>query len=63
MASDGAEQMSTLILVAAALAMAPVVDRPPIMMAVWFIGGQGILAYTASGLRRRLLPRGDRAPP
>jgi len=56
MASDGAEQMSTLILVATALAMAPVVDRPPIMVAVWFIGGQGILAYTASGLTKAFSP-------
>ncbi|HKO99587.1 MAG TPA: hypothetical protein VJU86_21590 [Pyrinomonadaceae bacterium] len=56
MASDGAEQMSTLIMVAAALAMAPVVNHPPIMVAVWFIGGQGILAYIASGLTKAFSP-------
>jgi hypothetical protein len=56
LASDGAEQMSTLILVATALAAAPVVDRPPLMAAVWFIGGQGILTYTASGLTKAFSP-------
>jgi hypothetical protein len=51
-ASDGAEQMTTLVLLAGLLAAVPFADHRTVRIAVWFIAGQAVLAYTSAGLAK-----------
>lgn len=51
-ASDGAEQMTTLIMVAALLATVPLASAETVEVAVWFIGAQAVLSYTAAGVAK-----------
>jgi hypothetical protein len=55
-ASDGAEQMALLTLVAACLAVVPAPNPASITVAVWFIAGQAILSYTTAGVTKALSP-------
>ncbi|MFN0130078.1 MAG: hypothetical protein ACKV19_25725 [Verrucomicrobiales bacterium] len=56
MAGDGAEQMASLILVAAFLTLIPGFPSEAHPIAVWFIGGQCVLAYTAAGIAKARSP-------
>jgi hypothetical protein len=51
-ASDGAEQMTMLIMVAALLASVPFAGPGAVEVAVWFIAGQAVLSYSAAGLAK-----------
>ena len=65
MASDGAEQMAVLTLVAACLAVLPGVNENATRVAVWFIAGQAILSYVTAGVAKAVSPtwiRGDAIP-
>ena len=52
LASDGAEQMVTLILFAALLGLIAPNPSVTIVLAVWFIAAQAVLSYTAAGLTK-----------
>jgi hypothetical protein len=64
-ASDGAEQMAMLIMVAAFLATVPIGDGRTVEVAVYFISAQAVLAYSAAGLAKAVSPvwRGGNAVP
>jgi hypothetical protein len=55
-ASDGAEQMTMLIMFAAFLATLPVADGRTVEVAVYFIAAQAVLSYTAAGLAKAVSP-------
>lgn len=52
LASDGAEQMTTLIFVAALIGLIAPNSSVTIILAVWFIAAQAVLSYTAAGLTK-----------
>jgi hypothetical protein len=52
LASDGAEQMTTLIFFAALLGLVIPENTTTVMLAVWFIAAQSTLSYTAAGLTK-----------
>jgi hypothetical protein len=51
-ASDGAEQMAILTLLATCIAVLPGVNHTAITFAVWFIAGQAILSYVTAGVTK-----------
>ena len=62
---DGAEQMSSLVLMAAALAVFPVSSPSRVTMAVIFIAAQLVLSYVAAGIAKLASPTwrvGDALP-
>lgn len=52
LASDGAEQMTTLIFFAALLGLIVPGRSMTVVLAVWFIAAQAVLSYTAAGLTK-----------
>jgi hypothetical protein len=55
-ASDGAEQMAILTLIATCLAVVPSLNRGSITVAVWFIAGQAVLSYVTAGVTKVVSP-------
>lgn len=53
---DGAEQMTSIVLVAATLAILPGVSEARATVAAVFIGAQTVLAYTTAGVAKVLSP-------
>ena len=60
---DGAEQMATLTLFAAGVALLPGLDPDIVILAVWFLGGQSILSYATAGIAKAVAPSGQMATP
>jgi len=56
LASDGAEQMTTLVLFAALVGLVAPDHDVTVVFAVWFIAAQSTLAYTAAGLTKVFSP-------
>ena len=64
-ASDGAEQMAILTLLASSIAVVPGLNHATITFAVWFIAGQTILSYLTAGISKAISPvwrSGDAIP-
>jgi hypothetical protein len=62
---DGAEQMATLTLLAACVALLPNAEHATVTLAVWFIGGQSLLSYATAGIAKAMSPtwiKGDAVP-
>lgn len=62
---DGAEQMSDIVLISAALALLPVPGDARIALAVIFIAAQAVLSYFTAGVAKLISPiwrRGDAMP-
>lgn len=53
---DGAEQMATLMLLAACIALLPGLNHKIVTLAVWFIGGQSLLSYATAGIAKAISP-------
>jgi hypothetical protein len=55
-ASDGAEQMALLTILAICLGLLPGYDRQTLELAVWFIAAQSILSYGTAGVAKAVSP-------